>query len=818
MHSRQTRLSFYLLLPFCCSVLGFAVLGFVAPKLAPAADDAPDFSRRIKPILVKRCFSCHGPDKAEGGLRLNDQKSAHGELDSGEVAVLPGKPEESALIARVLSREEGERMPPEGEPLKPEEVALLKSWIAHGGKWELHWAFRPRGKPAPPAVSRTGWVRNPIDAFILARLEKAGLAPAPPAGKVALIRRATQNLTGLPPSPQEVQDFVNDASENAYEKVVDRLLESPHYGEHWARHWLDVVRFAETNSYERDGPKPNAWKYRDYVIRSLNDDKPYDQFVREQLAGDELPKPTVDSITATGYYRLGVWDDEPADPLLARYDELDGILTTTAQAFLGLTINCARCHDHKIDPIPQADYYRMLAFFQGLRSYGTRADQTSFNQTEISPPALQTAYQQVERRERALDKSMRDVEQRGIVKMPAEEQRKTETNERQQVLKDKLQEFLDETEWKQYEVLRAEREAVRRQRSQLAPREMVLSVARCIARPPPTHIMLRGNPHVPGAEVGPGFPHLFDSASPEISPPAPGAKTSGRRIVLADWITSPENRLTARVIVNRLWQHQFGRGIVRSPNNFGQIGVPPTHPLLLDWLAENLVQGGWRLKRFHKQLMMSAAYRMSSQGNDAGLKKDPANDLFWRFNMRRLSAEEIRDAIHFVSGRLNAKMYGPGIYPDISPEVLAGQSRPGEGWGKSSLEEQARRSVYIHVKRSLITPILANFDFPETDASCEARFATTQPSQALGMLNGAFAQREAAFFAERLVREAGEDRAARVGLALQLALCRQPEQVDIDWGVGLIESLIQKHQRDEKQALTQFCLIVLNLNEFLYLD
>ncbi len=813
MHSRHTRLSFYLLLP-----LGCVLLGFVAPTLAPAADDAPDFSRHIKPILVKRCFSCHGPDKAEGGLRLNDQKSAHGELDSGEVAVRPGKPEESALIARVLSREEGERMPPEGEPLKPEEVALLKSWIAHGGKWELHWAFRPRGKPSPPAVSRTGWVRNPIDAFILARLEKAGLAPAPPAGKVALIRRATQNLTGLPPSPGEVREFLNDQSENAYEKVVDRLLKSPHYGEHWARHWLDVVRFAETNSYERDGPKPNAWKYRDYVIRSLNDDKPYDQFVREQLAGDELPKPTVDSITATGYYRLGVWDDEPADPLLARYDELDGILTTTAQAFLGLTINCARCHDHKIDPIPQTDYYRMLAFFRGLRSYGTRADQTSCNQTEISPPALQTAYQQVERRERSLDKSMREVEQRGIVKMSAEEQRKTETRERQQVLKEKLQAYLDETEWKQYEVLRAERETVRRQRSQLAPREMVLSVTRCIAQPSPTHIMLRGNPHVPGAEVGPGFPQLFDSAPVEISQPAAGAKTSGRRIVLADWITSPDNRLTARVIVNRLWQHQFGRGIVRSPNNFGQIGVPPTHPQLLDWLAENLVQGGWRLKRFHKQLMMSAAYRMSSQGNDAGLKNDPANDLFWRFNMRRLSAEEIRDAIHFVSGRLNAKMYGPGIYPDISPEVLAGQSRPGEGWGKSSLEEQARRSVYIHVKRSLITPILANFDFPETDSSCEARFATTQPSQALGMLNGAFAQREAAFFAERLAREAGEDRAARVDRALQLALCREPGQVDIDWGVGLIESLIQKHQLDEKQALTQFCLIVLNLNEFLYLD
>jgi mono/diheme cytochrome c family protein len=777
---------------------------------------AIDFGRDIQPILAKRCFHCHGPDKAEAGLRLNGREGATALLDAGTRAIVPGEPDESELLLRVASDDESTRMPPEGKPLSASEIDRLRRWIAEGGEYEQHWAFRPLSHPTPPPVRDADWVTNPIDAFILARLQQNGLSPARRAGKVALLRRLSYDLTGLPPSPEAVDAFVADASADAYEKVVDRLLASPRYGERWARHWLDVVRFAETNSFERDGVKPNAWRYRDYVIRSLNDDKPYDQFTCEQLAGDELPEVTTDSIIATGYYRLGLWDDEPADPLQARYDELDDIVATTAQVFLGLTINCARCHDHKIDPIPQTDYYRLLAFFHDIQSYGVRSDQRSFNQTDISSPEIAAAHQKLDAEKRAVESRLTEIEQRGIVKMSAEDQRKSEGRERAKLLREKLKEYLDEADWQTYSQLQAE--MGRLNATKLSPRESALSLAKCLVTPPPMHVLLRGNAHVPGAQVQPGFPTIFGQADPAIPTPLPEAKSSGRRSVLARWIASPDNLLTARVMVNRVWQHHFGRGIVRSTNNFGYLGDQPTHPELLDWLAQTFVEGGWRLKPLHKLIVMSSAYRMSSVANDEALAKDPINNLFWRFDMRRLSAEEIRDSIHAVTGQLNLKMYGPGVYPEISAEVLAGQSRPGEGWGTSSPEEQARRSVYIHVKRSLVTPLLADFDFPDTDSSCAARFATTQPAQALGMLNGDFLNRQAAAFAARLRREAGDDAPAQIKHALRLALSRPGDERNIERGLKFIESLIANHGITREKALDYYCLMVLNLNEFVYLD
>jgi hypothetical protein len=337
-------------------------------------------------------------------------------------------------------------------------------------------------------------------------------------------------------------------------------------------------------------------------------------------------------------------------------------------------------------------------------------------------------------------------------------------------------------------------------------------------QPPDTFILQRGNPHVPGEKVEPGVPEIFASKSPPIPERTAGAKSSGRRLALANWIASPDNMLTARVMVNRVWQFHFGRGIVRSSNNFGQIGDAPTHPELLDWLAAEFVRGGWRLKTLHRTIMLSNTYRMSSQSNPAGLAKDPTNDLFWRFDMRRMSGEEIRDSIHAVTGLLSRKMFGPSMYPELSAEVLATQSMPGAGWGKSSKEEQARRSIYIHVKRSLITPILADFDFPETDVSCAARFATVQPAQALGMLNGKFLHDQAAAFAARLRREAGDDRRAQVARALRLAILRQPDDREIERGLKLMDSLQQNHGTSDEAALKYFCLFVLNLNEFVYLD
>jgi mono/diheme cytochrome c family protein len=342
-----------------------------AMMLAAQVPRPVDFGRDIQPILAKRCFACHGPDKGEAGLRLNRRETALAELDSGEHAVVPGSPEASELVRRISADNESERMPPEGKPLPGEQIDLIRRWIAEGAKWEEHWAFQPVARPRVPEVKHQGWVRNPIDAFVLSRLEDNGLSPATPADKVALIRRAYYDLIGLPPTPAEVDAFTADDSADAYERLVERLLDSPHYGERWARHWLDAVRYAETNSFERDGAKPHAWRYRDYVIRAFNDDKPYDQFIREQLAGDEISPATPERLIATGFYRLGLWDDEPADRLQAQYDALDDLVTTTGQVFLGLTINCARCHDHKIDPIPQRDYYSLLAFFHGVKPMTT---------------------------------------------------------------------------------------------------------------------------------------------------------------------------------------------------------------------------------------------------------------------------------------------------------------------------------------------------------------------------------------------------------------------------------------------------------------
>ncbi len=775
-----------------------------------------DFGRDIRPLLAKRCFSCHGPGKDEAGLRLHSAATATAKLESGQTAIVPGTPNESELLRRIATTDEFQRMPPEGEPLSAAEIEKFQRWIAAGAVFENHWAFRPLTSPPSPAVRNADWVANPIDAFVLARLEASGLSPNPPAKKAALLRRLTFNLTGLPPTPEETAAFVSDDSSAAWRKAVDRLLASERYGERWARHWLDLVRYAETNSFERDGAKPNAWRYRDYVIRSFNDDKPYDRFILEQLAGDELPDRNAETIIATGYYRLGLWDDEPADAKQARYDELDDIVSTTGQVFLGLTINCARCHDHKIDPIPQADYYRLLAFFQDVPSYGHRGDQRSYNQTDISSPEVARQHEEVDAQKRELDRQLREIEQSGIVKMPGADQRITEGNGRQKLLDEKLKNYLNADQWQTYQRLQEGRRKL--QELRLPPREMALSVTRCEVNPAPTHILFRGSPHAPTERVEPGFPSIFSTPDPRIPAPPQDARSSGRRTVLANWIASPENMLTARVIVNRVWQQHFGRGLVASPNNFGLLGAAPTHPELLDWLATELIRSGWRLKSLQRLIALSNTYQMSSTANEAALARDPQNLLLWRYDMRRLSAEEIRDAIHAVNGTLNLRMFGPSFYPELGAEVLAGQSRPGEGWGRSSPEEQSRRAIYGFVKRSLLDPLLVSFDLPDTDSSCDARFVTTQPAQALALINGQFLQKQSAAFAARLQRECGDDRTAQVAAALRYALSREANIEEIADGQRLMASWQEKHGLSGAETLRYYCLYVYNLNEFAYLD
>lgn len=770
------------------------------PCVAFAADI--EFARDIQPILARTCYACHGPETQEAGLRLDERAAATAELESGATAIVPGDPASSELVARITSRDPDFQMPPEGPRLSADKVAAIKQWIATDAEWQPHWAFRPVARPpvpeAPPGT-------QPIDAFIDAGLAKRGLARSPEADKRSLLRRATYAVTGLPPTEAAVQAFLADTTPEAWEKVVDRLLASPHYGEHQTRHWLDLVRYAETNSFERDGVKPHVWRYRDYCVRSFNDDKPYDRFVIEQLAGDERADPSADALVATGFYRLGLWDDEPADTLQARYDWLDDIVSTTGQAFLGLTINCARCHDHKIDPISQRDYYAMLACFHNVTPMGDRHMNPAFIERTLPQGNRSIA----EAESHAIEIDRRRNEARSNIK--AIESRIKEHGE--QALDDLARKDL--ANWKKLlEELNAETAAI--------PKALV--VTEYGSQAPDTFVFYRGNPHAeptPENLVEPAFPAVLEPPAPLITPPASG-KSSGRRMALARWIASPENPLTARVMVNRIWQNLFGRGIVRSPNNFGLMGDPPTHRELLDWLAAELVAGGWRLKPLHKAILMSRAFRAASTSVTASLKTDPLNDAFWRFDMRRLAAEEIRDSIHVASGAFNPKMFGPSMYPDMPKEVLATQSRPGDGWGRSSPEEQARRSIYIHAKRSLPTPILADFDVADPDASCPVRFVTTQPTQALGMMNGEFLHTQARVFAERVRREAGgtndDQTAAMVRRAIEMALVRPATDEEVARGVALIDTLEEKDGVGPGRALELYCLLVLNLNEFAYLD
>jgi len=828
-----------------------AATGFFAGAASAAEEERPlseaervrFFETEIRPILQKHCAKCHTGEKPKGGLSLMSRAALLAGGDTGP-AISVEKPDESLLLSAINYRDY--EMPPSGKLPQPE-IDLLTRWVRLGAPWtpgepaalpekphdaapavtaetKAFWAFQPVRRPPVPAVSDPAWSENPIDAFVHAKLAEAGLRPNPPADKVTLLRRATYDLLGLPPSPAEVAEFVADESPDAWERLIDRLLASPHYGEKWGRHWLDLVRYAETNSYERDGIKPNAWRYRDYVIQSLNADKPYDQFVREQLAGDELPERTHETLIATGYYRLGIWDDEPVDPEQALYDDLDDILATTSQVFLGLTVNCARCHDHKLDPIPQRDYYRLLAFFNGLNRFGVRSQESveKFSLRSIAAPEEEQkqAAEIAAHKQRVEENAKQIAAIEAIVRddfVPVEVEEFRDERARIDILKKRVPRLLSQEKFDEYLKLMKQRDELRRFRPTAL--DMALCVTEVGPKPRDTHVLVRGNPHVRGDKVEPGFPEVLSPPEPVIIPAAEKAETSGRRLALAKWLTSPENPLFARVMVNRVWQYHFGRGLVRSPNDFGLQGTPPTHPELLDWLASEFVAGGWRLKTLHRQIMLSRAYRMSSQGRADALARDAENDLLWRFEMRRLTAEEVRDSILAVNGSLNLdKMFGPSMYPIIPQEVLAGQSRPGAGWGSSSPQERNRRSIYIHVKRSLMTPIIASFDGPEPDFSCPVRFASTQPTQALGMLNSTFINEEARVFADYVRKHAGNDPAEQVRLCLMRTLQREPTETDIRRGLALMDSLAQEHKVPPADTLRYFCLVALNLNEFLYLD
>jgi mono/diheme cytochrome c family protein len=763
---------------------GPALLCFIAAVGSFAAEPSPEhsqfFEAKIRPILVENCQRCHGEKKQSGSLRLDSLAAALGGGDGGP-AVVPGDPEKSPMIEAINYG--GLEMPPDAR-LKPEQIKLLTEWVKIGAPWpgssdaplvprktslvvtdadREWWSFQPVSRsPLPTIQNPTSKIQNSIDHFILNRLAEKGLSASPAADRRTLIRRLSFDLTGLPPTLEEVAAFENDSRPDAYERLVDRLLASPQYGERWARHWLDVVRFAQTNGYERDGEKPLAWRYRDYAIRAFNLDKPYDQFLIEQLAGDELESVTDDSLSATGYYRLGVWDDEPDDGKQAKADEFDDIVSTTASAMLGLTLGCARCHDHKFDPLGQEDYYSFTAFFQNIHLYGKVADVVGGGQP---------------------------VDKEGIFrKLPSGE---------------------GET----------------------------LCVRERDTAPPKSFVFTRGNAHTPGKEVQPRFIEVACRTSALAIPQlerseASTPSTRGRRLTLATWIASRDNPLTARVAVNRLWQHHFGRGLVATSSDFGHTGTKPSHPELLDYLASEFTDSGWQVKRMQRAIVCSSTYRQSSQISDLKLQiadsnatnlqsaivnpqsVDPDNTLLWRQNLRRLEAEAIRDAVLFASGELNLQMGGRGVFPTLPPEVLAKQSRPGSGWDKSPADQQARRSVYIYVKRTLGVPLLESFDSASTDTPTALRNITTVAPQALIMLNSDFLNQQAAALARRTKGLACCDPSSQVEGIYEFALGREPSQREIDLSLNFL----QRWNDHDERTVAELCKLILNLNEFVYID
>ena len=802
----------------------------------PTHDELQYFEQEVRPILSENCFECHGPTlaKVKGGLRMTGREAFVRGGDSGP-ALAPGNVKTSRLLRAVRYTDAELRMPPK-KRLSEAQVQSLERWVAMGAPWPADataaaapagsdsgvrrdidldagrtwWSFQPVVRPTPPTVAGAA---TPIDAFILARLQGEGLQPRPLADRRTLARRAYFDLIGLPPTLAELDAFANDQRPDAWERLIDGLLARPEYGERWGRHWLDLVRYAQTSGYERDEEKPLAWRYRDWVIDAFNADMPYDRFILEQLAGDELPDASATSAIATGFYRLGVWDSEPDDAELADYDELDDTLRTISEGFMGLTVGCCRCHDHKFDPLPQEDYYSLLSFLRMVQPYAP--PKYSLDSPTLTPLDLDwrkaTAWERGRRdsiaalnreetrlkelgKQRAVQKELANRPQLAAAQaLPADQrtpdqQRSLAALFEKKFTQDEIVGALETPD--RQKLLKVNLDQMTSEESFPGDLDWALTVREVGGEPLATRLFVRGKPSTPAQEVPLRFPRvLFPSdeaaLATSVTPPASHA-SAGRRLALARWIASPGHPLTARVLVNRVWQHHFGRGLVPTPNDFGHNGEAPTHPQLLDWLADEFVKQGWSIKRLQKLVMMSDAYRRSSVADDEqAVAKDPANALLWRQNRRRLEAEPLRDTVLSIAGRLNPERGGPAFYPDLAREVLAGLSRPGEGWGPARAGQEDRRSVYAYVKRNLSDPLFEAFDRPNPSLPVAVRPVTTVPSQALVLLNSGFMAGAAKSFAERVEAEAGPDPAARVRRAFTLALDRPPtadeERIALDY-------------------------------------
>lgn len=912
--------------------------------MANAVVAAPiDFVREVRPIFEQHCYECHGAKKQKSGLRLDVKAAALKGGDDHGPNIVAGKGKESSLLQAVASRDKDERMPPKGEPLSAAEIATLTAWIEQGAVWPAsadlvkvadpreHWSFQPVANPAPPTTSDGAWPRNAIDRFVLARLEREGLRPAPEADRVAWLRRACFDLTGLPPSPEQVASFANDTRPDAYERMVDELLKSLRYGEHWAQHWLDVVRYADTHGFEVNTERPNAWPYRDYVIRAFNDDTPYDRFIREQIAGDATGADAATGFLVTASVLLPgqIGKDEPSKRQ-ARQDSLDEIVTNIGQTFLGLTVGCARCHDHKFDPIPQRDYYAMQAFVAGVEyeERDLRTPEAEARRKEIAQLKAQVAKLDQElarfaplaksgverppvnarvntdrfapvkaKRVRFTIKATNNLEPcldelevfdttgrnialardgvtatssgdtvvadrhelrqindgqygnsrswmsnekgKGWVALELAEEavidrvvwgRDREGKYTDRLAIDYVIEIADASgEW------RAVADASDRAKSGtdekknkpavfstqgLSPEEAkaatallqektalegrmkamdsgLKAFAGTFRTPDDIHLLNRGDPEQPKAAIAPAALSVLGAVALQ-----PETAERERRAALAEWIASPQNPLTARVMANRIWQGHFGSGLVETPSDFGHNGAKPSHPDLLDWLATEFMRSGWSVKQLHRLIVLSATYRQASRIDPAAQARDADDRLLWRYPSRRLEAEMIRDTMLFVSGRLDLKMYGPGFNLFDKRGGLSG-FQPVESYSGEGL----RRMIYAHKVRREREAVFGAFDCPDAGQATARRRDSTTPIQALNLFNSQFTIDESNAFAARVTLEAGADPDAQVRRVYQRALSRDPSADELREAA----SIAREH------GLATLCRALFNSNEFLFL-
>jgi mono/diheme cytochrome c family protein len=816
------------------------------------------FERDIRPILEARCLQCHGEKKQNGGLRLDAKAAALRGGQSGP-PIVAGKATESLLYQRVAAQNDDERMPPVGERLSATEIALLKAWIDAGAAWPEgdgetgrrgdgrtdrpnHWAWQPIKQPVipqaarirnPQSAIRNQKLRNPIDAFIVAKLAAAGLPMSPEADRRTLIRRLSFDLLGLPPTPEQVQRFVNDRDPRGYEKLVDEMLQSPRYGERWARHWLDIVHYGDTHGYDKDKPRSNAWPYRDYVIRALNEDKPYARFVQEQIAGDVLFPGTRDGIEALGFIAAGPWDfighaelpETKIDGKIARHLDRDDMVANTMGTFTSVTVHCAQCHNHKFDPISQEDYYSLQAVFSAL----DRADKKYF----VGKPELTARFAQLDGSQRELAERRRVIERdaakeagEAVAKLDAqisETAKKPDNSKELADLKAMRAQLVDAVMKPE---TRAERDRITVELAQLNkdlaafPKPEVVfagtvyygindfrGTAAYGGKPRPIHLLARGQVTSPGREVGPGALSMLSFQPARFVLPI-DAPEGERRAVLARWITDPNNPLTWRSIVNRVWQYHFGAGLVTTPNDFGLNGAKPSHPELLDWLATEFRDGGGSLKRLHKLIVMSATYRQSSTQHSALSTQhslDSGNTLLWRQNRRKLEAEAVRDAVLTVAGKLDLTMGGPGWQdfvierPEHSPHYEYGLADPNDA-------KTWRRSIYRFIVRSQTQPWMTALDCADPSMRVDKRNESLSPLQALALLNNGFMITQAKHFAERLQREQPNDLAAQIERAHWLTFGRAPTPAESQKFIAFAQS----------HGLPNLCRLLLNLNEFMF--